>query len=173
MLLRNLIVDASGVINLINGGVASESLRSIDPVAEVTPAVERECNIQDDTAALFQALLEEGHLQHCLAEISAADLAAFIEAHDLGSGESEAILACEQIGRDLWCDDRRARNVARDRLGGQRVVGTLGVLLELVRLLDLAPEVAHTSYSAMIAAGGFLPPKTLEDFSQQLPQQNG
>jgi predicted nucleic acid-binding protein len=165
MLSRDLIIDASGVINLLGGGIAEACLQFIEPASQVTPVVERECNKKEATALAFRNLLDAGLLGRHLDEISAEELAAFIEDNDLGAGESEAILACEQVGKDLWCDDRRARNVARERLGDQRVTGTLGVLLELVRLQDLAPEVAHVSYEAMIAAGGFLPARTLDEFT--------
>ena len=164
MLSRELIVDASGIINLLNGGVARTCLQNIEPVVDVTPAIERECNGHGDTSLAFRGLVDDGLLVQCLAVISATDLAEFIELNDLGAGESEAILACEQIGRHVWCDDGRARTVARERLGIDKVTGTLGILKDLVRIQDLTPELAHSSYQAMIAAGGFLPSMTLQDF---------
>ncbi len=165
MLLRELIIDASGIINLLSGAIADVCLGHVNPASEVTPAIERECNVKGDTALAFRNLLDAGLLERCEEEISADDLATFMETYDLGAGESEAILVCGLGGRSLWCDDRKARNAAADKLGPARVTGTLGILLELVRLEELMPDVANISYSAMIAAGGRLPRKTLDDFN--------
>lgn len=169
MLLRELVIDASGIINLLGGGVAAGTLGSIEPRSEVTPAIETECNAKGETAAGFRALLESGLLERCEVEVSAEELTSFVETHELGLGESEAILACRLIGRDLWCDDKRARNVATDMLGNERVIGTLGILYQLVHLRELNAVDAFTSYQAMIAAGGFLPAKTIADFTAQIP----
>jgi len=167
MLLRELIVDACAIMNLIAGDAAEGCLECIDPKSQVTPAIARECHGQSRTAKTFRALIEAGLLDRCDVEISADDLIAFMAAHDLGAGESEAILACQQAGRHFWSDDRKARNVAMGLIGRVSVTGTIGILKELVRLGDWTAEDAFASYRAMRTAGSYLPLLTPADFPAQ------
>jgi len=164
MLLRDLIIDACALVNLILGETAEECLRLIDPKVQVTPAIDKECHGRTQTAEALRALLASDLLETCNAEISSDALVEFMTVHRLGAGESEAILACAQIERHLWSDDRRARRVAAETLGDDRVTGTIGILLRLCGLGDVTPEAAYSAYCAMRAAGGFLPVIELEAF---------
>lgn len=164
MLLRELIIDACALINLILGEAAEECLCSVDPKVQVTPAIAKECHGRTHTAEALRALLSSDLLEPCDVEITSDALIDFMAAHGLGAGESEAILACAQVERYLWSDDRRARRVAAETLGEDRVTGTIGVLQSLCILGDLGPEAAYTAYCAMRAAGSFLPAMELADF---------
>lgn len=163
MLSRELIIDACAVINLIAGQTAKECLGNIDPTVQITQAAEGECG-QKKTVKTAAELLEAELLTRCPTNIDADELAAFIAEHDLGAGESEAILACSKIERHLWSDDRRARRIGTEKLGQGHVTGTIGILKELVRLGDIEQTSAYDAYAAMRAAGAFLPDMTIDDF---------
>ncbi len=164
MYLRDLIIDACALVNLILGETAEECLGLIDPKVQVTPAIEKECHGRSHTAEALRALLASELLESCNVEITSDALVEFMTAHRLGAGESEAILACAQIERHLWSDDRRARRVGEETLGEGCVTGTIGVLRSLCSLGHLTPEAAYAAYCAMRAAGSFLPAMALADF---------
>lgn len=164
MLSRELIVDACGVINLIAGGIAQSCLEPIDPTAQVTPATEGECQGKQYTARVLRLLIEAALLELSEIEITADDLTSFMTEHQLGAGESEAILTCRAVQKHFWCDDRKARNVARGLLGEDAVTGTIGILRELVSLGEIAADEAFGAYAAMRAAGAFLPVLEQADF---------
>jgi predicted nucleic acid-binding protein len=157
MLLRELIVDASSLINLMRSTITNEALGSIDPSAGITPAVRRECSEKEATEQWLSPLLAAKLLDEIDANITADELLAFMEEHNLGAGESEGILTCLAIGRHFWADDRRARNVAGALLTQERVIGTVGILRALAVLGMIAAQRAFDEYQSMKAAGGFLP----------------
>jgi predicted nucleic acid-binding protein len=165
MLSRDLTIDACAVMNLVNGGEAEHWLARIHSRPHVTPVVEGECTGKTQTEKAFHALLEAELLERSDAQVSADALTSFITEHDLGAGESEAILSCIESGRHLWSDDKRARTVGTTILGEARVAGTLRVMKSLVQLEDLTADSAFQAYGRMRAAGGFLPNRAAAWFS--------
>lgn len=165
MLSRELIVDATGVINLAAVQISEACLESIEPKPQVTLVVETvECRGKPKTAEFIGRLLEQTLLERCDVEISSDEVLAFMAANDIGAGESEAILACKATARHFWCDDRRARDIAAAELGAQAVTGTIGVLKDLVRFGCLTAEEAFEAYTEMLSEGAFLPVLARADF---------
>jgi predicted nucleic acid-binding protein len=117
MLCRELVIDTSGIINIIQGSIAEPCLENIDPTVAVTPTIESECRGNSETSVSLQKLLEAELLEKSDVEVASTTLVEFMEKNNLGAGESEAILTCQKSGRHLWCDDRRARRVGSTLLG--------------------------------------------------------
>lgn len=165
MLLRDLAMDACAIINVMKSLIADRTLVRIDPRPQVTAVNEGECRGKPETAAALEEFIREELLRRSEIVIDSQDLLDFVERHELGAGESEAILACMASETHLWSDDKRARNVGTDLLGEPRVVGTIGILKALVGAQDLAIETAWDAYNSMRDAGARLPPITQEFFA--------
>lgn len=157
MLSRDLIIDASAIINLIRSQMARSCLHGIEPQPSITPAICSECRGRSETAAALKQLIDEECLQELRESITADDLLGFMEQYDLGAGESEGILMCLILNKHLWCDDRRARKIATDLLTKPAVIGTLGILRDLVSVGVISTEVAFEGYQVMRDTGGVLP----------------
>lgn len=166
MLLRDLIMDACAIMNLVAGEATRLCLERIDPKAQVSPVVEGECS-NDDTQQSLIELIEEGLIERTDVEIAAEDLLAFMSRHDLGAGESEAILVCISSNKHLWSDDGKARRLGTEMLGAARVVGTIGVLKELTRLGDIGIDDAYAVYSQMRDEGAFFPNLVRDEFAPE------
>jgi predicted nucleic acid-binding protein len=90
-------------------------------------------------------------------DVDAVTLASAIKDLRLGAGETESLLLAERDGYCVLSDDRRARNVAREKLGRNRVVGSMRWLAHLVAANRITPMNAWAKYQGMRAAGAFLP----------------
>jgi len=78
--------------------------------------------------------------------------------HRLGDGETECLAVCmSRPGSLLCCDDRRARQVAEQLLGGDRVIGSLRLLKWTVSVGLATRADALALYQTMKDRGGFLP----------------
>jgi predicted nucleic acid-binding protein len=97
-------------------------------------------------------------------DLLATELSAGLATHRLGAGETECLLLAQRDGYTLMSDDRRARLVATEQLGADRVVGSIAWLSHLVREGVLAAPAALTHYTAMRMAGAYLPRMTDEEF---------
>lgn len=163
MLSRDLVVDACAVINLSKGGIAHQCMSRIEPRPSVSPAVKLECEKKEITAKTFTELVQTSTISVLDEIVSADEVLSFMEKHDLGAGESEGILVCLALKKHFWSDDRRARDKAVELLSRIAVVGTAGILRDLVNSGDLADWEAVQAYQAMRDKGGFLP-KFPDDF---------
>lgn len=77
----------------------------------------------------------------------------------LGAGESECILLVESAGDWVAAsDDNRARNIASDKFGKERVLGSIGLLRRLVLIGAISIEDAVACHQLMRDNGAFLPP---------------
>lgn len=157
MLSRDLVIDACAVINLVKGEIALKCLSLIVPPPSVTPAVQSECEQKDVTATSFRELLDASVVS-TLGEIITADaVIEFMEKYDLGAGESEGILVCIALRKHFWSDDRRARETAGTLISRAAVIGTAGVLRDLVAGDELPQNEVVSAYKLMRSRGGFLP----------------
>jgi len=157
MLSRDLVIDACAVINLIRGNVARQCLTAIEPRPSVTPAIRSECENKSATPMSLKDLFEHQCL-HCLDEVLTSDeVVAFMEKHDLGAGESEGILVCLALKKHFWSDDRRARERAIELLTRAAVIGTAGMLRELVKSGDITRDQTIGAYRTMRELGGYQP----------------
>ncbi|WP_334004358.1 hypothetical protein [Burkholderia gladioli] len=82
----------------------------------------------------------------------------------LGAGETECILAAEQMGCVLACDDLAARSAAKKALGAGQVRGSIGLLRMTVEANILNREAAFIAYKLMRDHGGYLPDLSADDF---------
>jgi predicted nucleic acid-binding protein len=162
----DLIIDASSIINLHNA-------RALDLVAGLkgrvlwlSPLVVGEC--EPTCAAEILLLQGQSRLRFVDPDhISAEAFLDLLEAYDLGEGETECLALCSRHPYVLCCDDQRARNVATQLYGAERVVGSLR-LLRWAAMEDLiSAEGAFSYYSAMKEAGGFLPDIELAWFTEK------
>ncbi len=156
------ILDASTLINLVNGEVLAEILNIPGAAFQMSAAVRSESK---SIALAIDAAVASGSLG--LVDDSLISVTAFREAKrlmELGDGETECIMAAAALGCSIGCDDRAARRHATQRLGADRLMGSIGLLRMAIgaRLLD--PEAAFASYSLMIARGGYLPQLALSEF---------
>ena len=99
------------------------------------------------------------------AHIDTARFLDLLDSRSLGRGETESIVACEELGFAFCCDDKRARSLAHAVLGDGRVAGTIAVLRWCVTGAIVSAEAAYALYLEMRVKGGFLPNATQEDFS--------
>ena len=156
-------IDSSVVINLSNGDALS-LLRSLPRRRFwVTQAVVDECwptcgeDLATEIAMRRLSVVDDAH-------IDAARFLDLLDAHSLGRGETESIVACERLGFTLCCDDKRARSLGNDVLGNGRVAGMIAVLRWCVADAIVSAETAHAIYQKMQAKGGFLPDVAQTDF---------
>lgn len=149
------VLDASTLINLANGEVLSAVLAMNGKQFFMSSAVRRESK---SIADAIDIAVESGHLELVDDnEISATVFRQTQAALKLGEGETECILAAEAMGCVLACDDRAARERAKERLGEDRVIGSLRFLKMLRTLGTLSAQEAEAAYDRMTARGGFLP----------------
>lgn len=157
MLSRDLVIDACALINLINGKIAHECATAIEPNLSVTSSIRAECLVNSQTANDLQQLIDEEQIDFIDEVVTAEQVLAFMDEHRLGAGESEAILVCCELSKHFWSDDRRARERAIELLTSDCVVGTAGVLRDLVGARELSKDEATNAYQLMCELGGYLP----------------
>jgi predicted nucleic acid-binding protein len=148
------IIDASSLINVINGGVLLIVLRLPARQFYVGQMVLAECgrqetDIQQALTGGLQLLDEESLSGKLFLELLAE--------HGLGLGETECLAFALSGSESICCDDRRARGVCAAKLGSARVLGTARLLRECVEAGLITADAAVASYESMRAKGGFLP----------------
>ncbi len=160
----DIILDASSLINLLNG----EVLKAVAEVSGVNLFVQGlvidECDIQE---GLVRRAIEDGQMT----ELTGDELAgnAYINVltrYGLGAGETECIAYGICLGMSVCSDDKAARNAAICELGNARVTGSIGLLSSAVGSGKITPTDAQSAYSCMVAEGGFLPSLPDEYFGQ-------
>lgn len=156
------ILDASTLINLVNGGVLAQVLFLPGRAFQVSSVVRSESRSiarAIDGAVACQAIsLVNDSL------ITASEFAAAKAEMNLDDGETECILAAQKMGAVVATDDRAARVKAAGKLGSQNVSGSIGLLKMLVAAGSLSPQEAYDAYQLMKERGGFLPDLKLSDF---------
>lgn len=159
----NLLLDSSSIINLFNA-------EALDLVSGLTrcrfwlpPMVISECQVGSAAAILeLQAQGSVGFLDDDI--VPTEDFLALLEEHDLGDGETECIAICRINGYSLCCDDKKARELARNVLGADRVVGTIRLFRWCVEDSLLNCAQAFDLFRLMRSSGGFLPATSQEFF---------
>jgi predicted nucleic acid-binding protein len=159
-----IIIDASTLINLVNGEILSRVLYLPKTRFLVSGMVVEESKtiasvIKEATAAGFLNLVDADLIS----------MSAFTKAKtelNLGDGETECILAAAIIPCHFACDDRAARKCAKKRLALTAVMGSIGLLQMAVKSAVLTPEEAMSSYKKMVAHGGYLPELAFDHFDE-------
>ncbi|MBN6111408.1 hypothetical protein [Xanthomonas bonasiae] len=150
------LLDASTVINLVNGGVF-DAVLSIEGVEYQVGSL-----VRDEVSSAAEVLdleLAKGSLT--LADDGLVSYSEFLVAKNdmgLGDGETECILIASAIRSQIACDDGRARKAAIKRLGHESLVtGSLGLMQRACSQGLISPEVAYLAYEEMRKLGGYLP----------------
>jgi predicted nucleic acid-binding protein len=156
------ILDASTLINLVNGEVLAEVLSIPGVTFQMSAVVRTESK---SIADAIDAAIAEGRIG--LVDDSLISISAFREAKrqmQLGDGETECILAAAWMCCAIGCDDRAARKHAKQRLGADKLMGSIGLLRMAIDAGLLSSEAAFASYGLMGARGGYLPQLAPLDF---------
>lgn len=128
----------------------------------MSPIVVSECGL--DCAAEIIDLQTTGRILFVPdEEISPDRFLELVTDHDIGDGELESIVVCENTNRAFCTDDAAARRLATNLLGPPNVMGSLRLLKFAVAASLLTCTDAFASYSQMRDSGGFLPDLT-DDF---------
>jgi predicted nucleic acid-binding protein len=161
----DIIIDASSVINLDNAG-ALELLAGLQArVFWISPLVVGECD--PTCAAEIVRLRDMGRLHFVDPQNVSAELyLTLLEIYDLGEGETECLALCHGHQFLFCCDDQRARTIAGQLFGGDRVIGSLRLLRWAVIEGLASTELAFDLYEKMKSAGGFLPAVDKKWFSE-------
>ena len=150
------VIDSSVVINLSNVDALSVLHALPDRKFWVTQAVVDECwptcgdDLATEIATRRLSVVDDTH-------IDASNFLDLLDTHSLGRGETEAIVACDQLGFALCCDDKRARALGRKVLGACRVSGTIAILRWCINDTIVTAQTAYAMYQQMRKKGGFLP----------------
>jgi len=148
------ILDACSLINLINGEVLEDVLELPEHRFAVGPQVLGECG--------GDATIIGAQFGARLTELSDEDLRAtlffdLLERYGLGPGETECLAFAIVNDGNVCSDDRKAREMAAEELGVERVLGTARLLRDTVAAGLLTPEQGERAYEKMRVSGGFLP----------------
>lgn len=156
--LVNHILDACSLINLINGGILDEVLEHAGVTFFVSPSVISECRGTDLVGKTVGQAIASGQLQEVDDSMVPATLYLdFLEKHKLGNGETECLAVASIQGLALCSDDLKARKMAGQEIGSDRVTGSLGLVKGVVRRGQLSEESAMHAYGQMKISGAFLP----------------
>ncbi len=156
------VLDASTLINLDNGGVLAEVLSLPDRTFQISPEVLRESRT---VALAIKAAVKRGDIG--LVDDNAIDAEEYEDAlavWELGPGETECILAAKALGCSVACDDGAARKVIEREIGVPHRTGSVGLLRDAVAARLVTAEDAFEAYQQMKRLGGFLPKLSLADF---------
>ena len=157
-----IVLDASTLINLANGGVLGIVLSLPGERFLISGVVKRESRsiaraIDSAVASGKLALIDDDLVPGALFKQTKARLF-------LDEGETECILAARALGCGIACDDRAGREKAASELGSERVTGSIGLLSLARRACLLTADSAYEAYRKMVRHGGFLPVLPLDYF---------
>lgn len=156
------ILDASTLINLVNGEVLGKVLALPGLTFQVSAEVRRE------SRSIARAIDSAVHTQKISlvndSLISASEFAVAKAEMNLDDGETECILAANKIGAAVATDDRAARTQTERKLGKTRLSGSVGLLQKAVGAGLLSSADAFAAYTLMKQRGGFLPDLMEADF---------
>lgn len=158
----SVITDACSLVNAVKIGLTPAIL--LDPCMQLCagPVVMDEVWGNDKPLAGME--IPHQVITPIQEDISGDELVDFMEMHKLGPGESECIILAQRHGFIFLSDDKRARNVASELIGADRVVGTFGMALAVCKSGVLASADVVDGYMTAIGNGAFLPKRSREGF---------
>ncbi len=162
----NIILDACTAINLVNGDALGVAIGLPDCRFIIGPQSLDECG---SAKPMLQGLIDAGSL--LLQEDNELSSSLFLELlaqYSLGDGETETLTFSKMFGYTICTDDKKARHVANQMFGADRVTGSLGLLRRAVQQGMVTPNDAHAAYKKMISAGAFVPDIPLTFFNGSL-----
>ena len=150
------LLDSSSVINLVNAGALELACCLDDIEWWLAPAVVDESG--PTCAAVILELQQLGMLNFLDDDqVDAGRFLALLNEHRLGAGETECVAIAAETDHHVCCDDRRARNMAANIIGTERVFGTIRLLRRCVEQKRIDCAEARRLLRAMRECGGFLP----------------
>jgi predicted nucleic acid-binding protein len=153
----NIILDASSIINLINGDVL-QRVATIPGIILCISDGLLETEILDDVQKIMvETMINDGKVVLLESSISLSEYIGLKEKYDLGSGETECIALGRVHGYAICSDDWKARQAAATELGTPNVTGSLFLLKEAVKTSLMTCDEAKKSFQLMKHKGGFLP----------------
>lgn len=156
------ILDASCLINLVNGNVLHRVADIPMTSFAVGPVVMRECIT---IRKIIESIVESRRILLLDDSDMRADLfISILERYNLGPGETECIVSAKKFEFAICTDDKKARAVAGLEIGRERVSGSLGLLKAAVGAEVFSAENAYQSYVKMVGRGAFLPSVKLSYF---------
>lgn len=150
------LLDSSSVINLANAG-ALDLVCGLDRIQWwLPPAVIDESG--PTCAAVTLDLQQRGRINFLDDDqVDAERFLALLDTHRLGAGETECVAIAADSDYHVCCDDRRARMMAAQIIGADRVFGTVRLLRWCVEQRRIDCTEARRLLGAMRSNGGFLP----------------
>lgn len=157
-----IVVDASTLINLANGGCLLDVLRLPGQIFLISPIVRDESKT---VAELIDTLLASG-VMHLIDEsiVEAAEFAKAKVEWRLDDGETECIIAAKKMQLVVATDDGLARERARIELGEAAVTGSIGLMRRAIVVGLFGADFAYEAFKKMRTEGGFLPSLKRCDF---------
>lgn len=155
-----IVLDACSVINIGNSRAVTAVL-ALSHEYFIGPAVLGE---SEPLEAELQQACANGRI--AMLDDADVDLSEYLRIAEagLGDGETECIALASIRGWHVCSDDGRARKIASDHLGGDRVLGTIRLLMHCVASGVLSSAQAFAAYENMLQAGAFLPKLTINAF---------
>ncbi len=156
------ILDACVLINLINANVLDVTLKLTKHSFATGPLVKDECiehglKIEDAIASRKLELIDDD-------DIPASVYFEFLQAFELGPGETECLTVAFIRGGYVCTDDRKARRMCERKLGLDWVFGSARLLRESVLAGLLTDSGASSAYETMREHGAFLPRLSIDYF---------
>jgi predicted nucleic acid-binding protein len=155
-----IVLDACSVINIGNSHAVTDVL-ALSHEYFIGPAVLGE---SEPLEAEMQQACDNGRI--AMLDDADVDLGEYLKVAEagLGDGETECIALAAIRGWHVCSDDGRARKIASDYLGSDRVLGTIRLLMQCVASGFLTSAQAFAAYEKMLQAGAFLPNLTMDAF---------
>lgn len=149
-------MDSCSVINLVNAG-ALELVCGLAGIEWWLPP-----SVVDESGPTCAAVTLELHERGMINflddhEVDAERFLMLLDRHRLGAGETECVAIASDGDHHVCCDDRRARAMAAQIIGAERVFGTIRVLRWCVEQRRIDCTEARRLLRAMRDSGGFLP----------------
>lgn len=149
------VLDASCLINLINGKCLCAILKLRNHTFLIGPIVRSECH---KNAAEITRIIDSRRLNEFDDDqISATLFLDLLDKHRLGNGETECLAYCISTDASMASDDWRARKISAQMLGSNRIIGSIKLLTHCVTQDIIGAEEAYDRFEIMRRCGGFLP----------------
>jgi predicted nucleic acid-binding protein len=151
-----ILLDASSVIDLINGQILGVILELPDHEFVIGPQALGECSKRHPE--IDQAIADGRILLAADEQIPAQRFIELLSELELGFGETECMVLsefCEEYV--ICCDDKRARAVGTTKFGSGRVTGTIALIRKCVSAGLLTKLSARQTVEMMKVMGGYLP----------------
>jgi predicted nucleic acid-binding protein len=155
--ITEIIFDTCSLVNLMNGNQLDSILSIREIKFFIGPAVYGEVSKVENQKLIIDNAIEQGRLIEWEGELDFDLLNTIYEEYGLGDGETESIAIAISKACSICCDDKKARNAAKNELSQSIIIGSLGMLKMAVMDNIIKCTDATLSYLEMILKGGFLP----------------